>query len=74
MSKYELFLLGGSSMLVLAVIFLFSAGAHDAPMRKSMAFFMLGAGLLYFADKYSSSGIVPDDIPGVFIKLVTMFF
>jgi hypothetical protein len=61
-------------MLVLAVLFLFSAGAHDAPMRKSMAFFMLGAGLLYFADKYSSSGIVPGDIPGVFIKLVTMFF
>lgn len=73
MSKYEMFLLGGSSMVVFAVLLLFSAGAHDQPLRKSMAFFLLGAGLLYMADKYSSSGIVPADIPGVFIKLVTMF-
>jgi len=73
MSKYEMFLLGGSSMLVFAVLLLFSAGAHDQPLRKSMAFFLLGAGLLYMADKYSSSGIVFGDIPGVFIKLVSTF-
>ncbi len=73
MSKYEMFLLGGSSMLVFAVLLLFSAGAHDQPLRKSMAFFLLGAGLLYMADRYSSSGIVFGDIPGVFIKLVSTF-
>ena len=61
-------------MLVFAVLLLFSAGAHDQPLRKSMAFFMLGTGLLYMADKYSSSGIVAGDIPGTFIKFVTMFF
>ena len=32
------------------------------------------AGLLYLADKYSSGGVVAGDIPGVFIKFVTMFF
>ena len=74
MSKYEMFLIGGSSMVVFAVLFLFSAGAHDQPMRKSMAFFLLGAGLLYMADKYSSSGIVFSDIPSVLVKFVTMFF
>ena len=74
MSKYELFLLGGSSMLVFAALLLFSAGAHDKPLVKSAAFFMLGTGLLYVADRYSSSGIVPGDIPSVFIKFITMFF
>lgn len=73
MSNYEMFLLGGSSMLVFAVLLLFSAGAHDKPLRKSMAFFLLGSGLMYMADKYSTSGIVFSDIPGVFIKLVSTF-
>ena len=61
-------------MVVFAVLLLFSAGAHDKPLAKSGAFFMLGTGLLFMSDKYSSSGIVPGDIPGVFIKFVTMFF
>ena len=61
-------------MLVFAVILLFSAGAHDKPLRKSMAFFLLGAALMYFADKFSSSGLAPGDIPDVFLKFVTMFF
>jgi hypothetical protein len=74
MSKYEMFLLGGSSMVVFAILLLFSAGARDQPLRKSMAFFLLGAGLLYMADKYSSSGIVFADIPSAFIKLISMFF
>ena len=74
MSKYEIFLIGGSSMVVFAGLLLFSAGAHDQPLRKSMAFFLLGSGLLYMADRYSSSGIVAGDIPGAFIKFVTMFF
>ena len=74
MSKYEIFLIGGSSMVVFAGLLLFSAGANDQPLRKSMAFFLLGAGLLYMADKYSSSGIAAGDIPSVFIKFVTMFF
>ena len=74
MSKYEMFLLGGSSMVVFAILLLFSTGAHGQPLRKSMAFFLLGAGLLYMADKYSSSGIDAGDIPGVFLKSITMFF
>lgn len=61
-------------MAVFALLLLFSAGAHEQPLRKSMAFFLLAAVLFYFADKNSSSGIVPGDIPGVFIKLVSMFF
>lgn len=61
-------------MIVFAVLLLFSAGARDQPLRKSMAFFLLGGGMLYFADQASSSGLVPGDIPGVFIKLVTMAF
>jgi len=73
-SKYEMFLLGGSSMAVFAILLLFSAGAHDQPLRKSMAFFLLGAGLLYMADVNSSGGIVFSDVPGVFVKFVTMFF
>lgn len=39
MSKYEMFLLGGTSMLLFAVLLLFSAGAHDKPMQKCAAFF-----------------------------------
>jgi len=61
-------------MVAFAVLLLFSAGAHDKPLRKSMAFFLLGAGLLYMADTYSSGGIDAGDIPGTFIKFVTMFF
>ncbi|PCJ75784.1 MAG: hypothetical protein COA53_04800 [Rhodobacteraceae bacterium] len=74
MSKYEMFLIGGSSMAVFAVLLLFSAGAHDQPLRKSMAFSLLAAGLLYMADRYSPGGINPGDIPGTFIKFVRMFF
>ena len=69
-----MFLLGGSSMVVFAGLLLFSAGAHDKPLRKSMAFFLLGAGLLFMADKYSSSGIVFNDIPAAAIKLMAQFF
>jgi len=69
-----MFLIGGSSMLVFAVLLLFSAGAHGQPPRKSMAFFLLGTGLLYMADKYSASGIVFSDIPDAAIKLISQFF
>ena len=74
MSRYEMFLIGGTSMLVFALLLLFSAGSHDKPIRKSMAFFLLGSGLMYFADKFSGQGLAPGDIPGAFLKLVTMFF
>jgi len=73
-SKYEMFLIGGSSMVAFAVLLLFSAGAHDKPLRKSMAFFLLGAGLLYMADKYSSGGINAGDLPGAIVNLATLFF
>ncbi len=74
MSKYEMFLIGGASMAAFAVLLLFSAGAHDQPLRKSMAFSLLAAGLLYMADKYSPGGIDAGDVPRTFVKFVAMFF
>ena len=73
MSDYEMYLLAGSSTVIFGVLLLFSAGAHDKPLLKSMAFFVLGAGLLYMADRASSSGIVFGDIPAAAIKLTTLF-
>jgi len=74
MSQYELFLLGGSSMIVLAVLLFFTAATQDQPIQKSLAIFLLGGVLLYFADINSSHGLVPSDIPGVFIKFVQTMF
>ena len=69
-----MFLLGGSSLIAFAVILLFSAGTQDKPLQKSMAVFLLGGVLLYFADANSAHGLVPGDIPGVLKKFILMFF
>ncbi len=74
MSRYEMFLMGGSITLVLAVIMFFSAATKDQPVQKSLAIFLLGAGLLYVADGYSGGGIDPGDIPATFIKFVAGLF
>lgn len=74
MSDYEMLLLGGSSMITFAVLLLFTAGTNDQPLQKSMAVFLLGGVLLYFADGKSASGLEPGDIPEVFTKFVLSFF
>lgn len=74
MSRYELFLVGGSAALVLAVVMFFSAATKDMPLQKSLAVFMLGSVLLYFADQHSAHGIQPGDIPGVFATFIKSFF
>ena len=72
MSRYEMFLLGGSTMFVFALLLFFSAATQDKPVQKSLAFFVLGGVLMYMADVNSAHGLVPGDIPGVFYKLVLM--
>lgn len=74
MSHYEMFLLGGSAMIALAVLLFFSAASRDNPVRKALVVFILGGVLLYFADLYSPNGIEPGDIPSVLYKFVLMFF
>ena len=74
MSDYEMLLLAGSSMIVFSVLLLFTAGTSDQPLQKSMAFFLLGGVLLYFADRTSASGLDPSDIPEVFVSFVLSFF
>ncbi len=61
-------------MIVLAVLLFFSAATQDQPVQKSLAIFLLGGVLLYFADVNSSQGLIPGDIPGVFIKFVKTMF
>ncbi len=74
MTRYEMFLMGGSAALLLAVIMFFSAATKDMPIQKSLAVFVLGAVLLYFADSYSLRGIRLGDIPPVFYRFVMSFF
>ncbi len=74
MSRYEMFLMGGSVTLILAVIMFFSAATKDQPVQKSLAIFLLGAALLFVADSYSGGGIDPGDIPSVFGKFIAGFF
>lgn len=74
MSRYEMFLLGGSAMLMLAVLMFFSAASRDQPIQKSMVAFVFGGVLLYFADINSSNGIYPGDVPSVIYKFALMFF
>ncbi len=74
MSRYEMFLMGGSITLILAVLMFFSAATKDQPVQKSLAIFLLGAGLLYVADHYSGGGIDPGDIPATFIKFAAGLF
>ena len=74
MSRYEMFLLGGSSMIVLAVLLFFTAATQDQPVQKSLAIFLLGGVMFYFADSYSASGLVPGDIPATFIKFLKTLF
>ncbi len=61
-------------MLVLALLMFFSAASRDRPIQKSMVTFVLGGALLYFADKASSNGIYPGDVPAVIYKFALMFF
>ena len=66
--------LWGSTALALAVVMFFSAATRDMPLRKSLAMFILGSVLLYFADHYSAHGIRPGDIPGVFLRFIKSSF
>lgn len=74
MSEYEMLLLGGSGMIVFAVVMFFSAGATDKPLAKSLIIFFLGGITLFFADAASFDGINPGDIGGAFAKMIKMFF
>lgn len=74
MSRYELFLLGGSSMTILAVLLFFTAATQDRPVQKSLAIFILGGVMFYFADANSAHGLVPGDIPAAFLKFIKTLF
>ncbi len=73
MSRYDMFLMGKHSPCI-GGRDVFSAATRDMLLRKSLAMFILGSVLLYFADHYSAHGIRPGDIPGVFLRFIKSSF
>ncbi len=70
MSNYEVLLLGGSAVLVVACFMFFSAAWQDGSVKKGLLAFVLSGILLAAADANSGGGINPADIPESFVKLV----
>ncbi len=70
MSNYEVLLLGGSAVLVVALFMTFSAAWQDGSTKKGLLAFMFSGVLLVAADANSGGGINPEDIPDSFVKLV----
>ena len=70
MSNYEVLLLGGSLVLVVAIFITFSAAWQDGSVKKGLMAFVLSGILLAAADANSGGGINPGDIQDSFVKLV----
>jgi hypothetical protein len=71
MSEYDLLLVGGSSVLILALILFFSASWQDGSIKKSVMAFIFSGLLLAAADAQTLHGINPGDIPDSFARLIT---
>lgn len=70
MSNYDMLLLGGSAVLVIALFITFSAAWQEGSVKKGLMAFVLSGVLLAAADANSGGGINPGDIPDSFVKLV----
>ncbi len=70
MSNYEVYLLLGSVVLVVAVFMFFSAAWQDGNTKKGLIAFVLSGILLAAADSQSTNGIDPGDIPTTVVKIV----
>lgn len=70
MSNYEVYLLLGSVVLVIAVFMFFSAAWQDGNTKKGLLAFVFSGVLLAAADAQSTNGINPGDIPTSVAKLV----
>jgi hypothetical protein len=67
---YDLILIIGIVILVLAVPSLLGAYSENRPPRAAMVLFVAGGGLVVYALVQSPSGYSFADIPGLFVKVI----
>lgn len=70
MSNYELFILGGSFLLVVGLIKFFSSVTSRQPVMAGVFIFMIGGGLLVYANAMTPQGMSPSDVPDALFKAI----
>jgi len=74
MTDYDIFILGGSFLIIAGVINVIAALSSGRPVMWSLVVSLVGGGMLLYADSVSPSGVEPQDVLTALFKAVGMIF
>jgi len=74
MTYYEVFVLAGSFLVIVAVLKFFSSVTSRQPVAFSLIVFLLGGGMLVYANTLVPQGLKLSDAPGALVKAIGMIF
>ncbi|MGR3724026.1 hypothetical protein LGT41_0000870 [Abyssibius alkaniclasticus] len=74
MSDYEIFILGGSFLLIIGLIKFFASVTTRKPIGVGVLIFAVGGGLLVYANTLQPGGMMPADVPNALFKLIGRTF
>jgi len=74
MTDYDIFILGGSFLIIAGVINVLAALSSGRPVMWSLVVSLVGGGMLLYADSVSPSGFAPQDVLTALFKAVGMIF